>query len=146
MPDVHPIAPKRIRVRGTGVRPPGVAMSIVQRLNVTVAAAATSGVVGGWPALSRVRSVTVMVSGIVSPVAPANHGSVTESGNGWAIANEPSAAAGCDVLDSRGRPFDVRSNFTGPPGVRPTAFGLTASCCDRQGRTGASVMAPAGAA
>src|SRR3954447_7432839 len=144
---VHPTARKRIRVRGRIAAPPGVATAISNRLNVTVVDPATSGDVGGRPALTRARSVTVICSGIVSVEASGNHVSVTDDGNGCATRKVPSAAAGCDEGGSSGRPLESRSNFTGPPGVRPEAFGLTASSSDRQGRTGASAMtADAGAA
>src|SRR3954467_15455012 len=144
---VHPTARKRIRVRGRIAPPRGVATAISNRLNVTVVDPATSGDVGGRPALTRARSVTVICSGIVSVEASGNHVSVTDDGNGCATRKVPSAAAGCDEVDSSGRPLESRSNFTGPPGVRPEAFGLTASSSDRHGRTGASAMtADAGAA
>src|SRR4051812_38821024 len=132
---VHPTARKRIRVRGRIAPPPGVATAISNRLKVTVVDPATSGDVGGRPALTRARSVTVICSGIVSVEASGNHLSVTDDGNGCATRKVPSAAAGCDEVDSSGRPLESRSNFTGPPGVRPEAFGLTASSSDRQGRT-----------
>src|SRR4051812_36142973 len=138
---VHPTARKRIRVRGRIAPPPGVATAISNRLNVTVVDPATSGDVGGRPALTRARSVTVICSGIVSVEASGNHVSVTDDGNGCATRKVPSAAAGCDEVDSSGRPLESRSNFTGPPGVRPEAFGLTASSSDRHGRTGASETA-----
>src|SRR3954464_1141276 len=107
-----------------------------KRLNVTVLDPTTSGDVSGSPALTRVRSVTAICSGIVSVVSSGNHLSVTDDGYGWGTRYVPSGAAGCDEVDSSGRPLESRSNFTGPPGVRPEAFGLTASSSDRHGRTG----------
>src|SRR5919202_3389016 len=144
---VHPTARKRIRVRGRIAAPPGVAAKMPKRLNVTVVDPTTSGDVGGSPALARARSVTAICSGMVSVVSSGNHLSVTDDGNGLAMRYVPSGAAGCDEVEKSGRPLERRSNFTGPPGVKPEAFGLTASSSDRHDRTGASdTAADAGAA
>src|SRR3954470_13183946 len=129
-----------MRSRGRGIRPPGVPMKTFQRLNVTAAVAATSGDVAGTPPFRRVRSVTVIDSGIVSVAWSGNHLSVTDDGYGAATLYVPSGAAGCVEVDKSNRPLETRSNFTGPAGVRPDAFGLTASSSDRHGRTGASAM------
>src|SRR3954469_11300799 len=93
MSAVQPTARKRILVRGTGAAPPGVPMKMFQRLKVTLAVAATSGDVAGWPALRRARSVTVIASGIAAVVSSGNHFSVTEGGYGAATRYVPSAAA-----------------------------------------------------
>ena len=122
-------------------------MKTFQRLNVTLAVPATSGDVAGTPPFRRARSVTFICSGIVSVAWSGNHLSVTVDGYGWATLYVPSGAAGCVDVDRSNRPFESRSNFTGPAGVRPEALGLTASSSDRHGRTGASAMtADAGAA
>src|SRR3954447_1975558 len=142
MSAVHPTARKRMRSRGAGTRPPGVPMKMFHRLNVTFTVAVTSGP-GATPLPWRARSVTVIARGMASIAWSGNHLSVTEAAYGAATLYVPSAAAAWLDVDKSGRPAETRSNFTGPSGVRPAAFGLTASSSDRHGRTGASVMAPA---
>src|SRR3954447_24396971 len=90
---VHPIARKRIGVRGRIAAPPGVAAMMAKRLNVTVLDPATSGDVGGRPALTRARSVTVICSGIVSVEASGNHATVTDDGDGCGTRGGPAPAA-----------------------------------------------------
>src|SRR3954453_16961918 len=82
---VHPMARKRIRVRGRIAPPPGVAAMMAKRLNVTVLDPATSGDVGGRAGLTGARAGTVIWGGMVS-VAGACHLQLDPLGRG---AREP---------------------------------------------------------